>query len=292
MSNKLKVILMRGLPGSGKSTAAKALVSQHPGLYYRINRDDIRAMLMENHSKTFEKMVARMRDAMFVAGLKDGRNIIIDDTNLDIEKKLAHFQALVAENDLTDVVEFEVVDLTHVSVEDCIARDLARGRSVGEKVIRRMYQDMLAPKVSKLAYDPAKQDAVIFDIDGTLAIMNGRSPYDKTKYLEDLPNTPIVELAKLYDKHTTHKILVVSGRDDDKKDDTRMWLKTYGIGFDELHMRKTGDVRNDALIKKEILENEILPHYNVVAVYDDRNRVVDMWRAHGLLCLQVAPGDF
>lgn len=63
-----------------------------------------------------------------------------------------------------------------------------------------------------LQQDSTKTRAYIFDIDGTLAKMNGRSPYDYTRVSEDLPNEPIVNLSKtLYDAGYT--ILVCSGRE-------------------------------------------------------------------------------
>jgi hypothetical protein len=57
-------------------------------------------------------------------------------------------------------------------------------------------------------------------------------------------------------------------------------------------MRKTDDFRKDSIIKEEIYQNEIEGKYNVLCVLDDRNQVVEFWRAKGLVCFQVAPGDF
>jgi hypothetical protein len=57
-------------------------------------------------------------------------------------------------------------------------------------------------------------------------------------------------------------------------------------------MRKTDDFRKDSIIKEEIYQENIEGKYNVLCVLDDRNQVVDFWRAKGLTCFQVAPGDF
>jgi hypothetical protein len=57
-------------------------------------------------------------------------------------------------------------------------------------------------------------------------------------------------------------------------------------------MRKTSDMRKDAVVKEEIYNENILDKYNVLLVLDDRNQVVDFWRSKGLTCFQVAPGDF
>jgi hypothetical protein len=59
-----------------------------------------------------------------------------------------------------------------------------------------------------------------------------------------------------------------------------------------LKMRAAGDKRSDDIVKREIYEQKIAPWRTVVAVFDDRNKVVNMWRELGLLCLQVYPGDF
>jgi hypothetical protein len=57
-------------------------------------------------------------------------------------------------------------------------------------------------------------------------------------------------------------------------------------------MREAGDKRADDIVKAEIFFRDIAPRWNVKAAIDDRNRVVAMWRSLGLLCLQVAEGDF
>ena len=57
-------------------------------------------------------------------------------------------------------------------------------------------------------------------------------------------------------------------------------------------MRNANDYRPDEVIKKEIYEREIKGKYDIICVFDDRNKVVDMWREEGFLCCQVADGDF
>ena len=57
-------------------------------------------------------------------------------------------------------------------------------------------------------------------------------------------------------------------------------------------MRKAGDQRSDAIVKREIYEQQIRGKFNVHCVFDDRQSVVDLWRSLGLSCFQVADGDF
>lgn len=135
-----------------------------------------------------------------------------------------------------------------------------------------------------------KPTAVICDIDGTLAHMNDRSPYDPTKYLEDSKDDFVHwAFARLSENATR---IIVSGRDDDYRADTEKWLENHGITYDHLYMRPSKDKREDSIIKREIYEAYIKDKYKVRCVLDDRNRVVKMWRGHGLKVLQVADGDF
>ena len=58
-------------------------------------------------------------------------------------------------------------------------------------------------------------------------------------------------------------------------------------------MRPANDFTEDHLLKESWLHNMLLEdRERLVAVFDDRKRVVDMWRANGVTCFQVAPGEF
>ena len=68
-----KVIVMRGLPGSGKSTYAKKLLAENPNAWKRINRDELRAMFDGGHfSNGNEKFVKQVRDLLIIKALEDG----------------------------------------------------------------------------------------------------------------------------------------------------------------------------------------------------------------------------
>ncbi len=145
---------------------------------------------------------------------------------------------------------------------------------------------------------PTLPNAVICDIDGTLAHMNGRSPYDPTKYHEDIKDDFVHRLFSLLTSNGEVRI-IVSGRSDEHRGVTEKWLKDNGVTYQCLFMRdhtrvdERGNRVNDALIKREIYETHIKPFYNVICTIDDRNRVVDMWRNElGLVCIQVADGNF
>ncbi|MEM7039531.1 MAG: AAA family ATPase [Bacteroidota bacterium] len=283
-----KVYVYKGLTASGKSTAAKKVIDENPGAYKRVNKDDLRMMLDNNKwSKGNEKFVLNMRDHIILAALEAGKHVIVDDTNLH-PRHVTRIQNLVKGK-----AEVEVVDFMHVSPETCIERDLKRPNSVGARVIRRMYQQYMEWETPILSQDAEKPRALICDLDGTLALLNGRSPYDASTCDEDLLNEPVADIVKRF-HDTGHKIVFLTGREDKYKEPTLRFLdKHLGSEFEfRLIMRKTGDMRKDAVIKQEFLENEVLPHFHVDFALDDRNQVVDMWRGLGLTCLQVNYGDF
>jgi len=146
---------------------------------------------------------------------------------------------------------------------------------------------------------------IIVDLDGTLAINKHRFHFiDKTSgnkvdwdsYFEacdkDLPNIPVIETIKAL-KLTGYRIHIFSARGDIVRDKTIQWLKNHAVPFDELTLRKMDSYTPDEELKKQWLL-EYYPNYkkDIFCVFDDRNKVVNMWRSLGLSCFQVAKGDF
>src|SRR4030042_5154197 len=118
----MKIVMMKGLPASGKSTIARKLV--YSDNFVRINRDDLRKMMFNSKwSGAKEDLVIKTEAQMILMSVKDNRNVVIDDTNLG-DKNLARWENLAKSLN----VNFEVNNLTTVSVEDCIARDFLRNR--------------------------------------------------------------------------------------------------------------------------------------------------------------------
>ena len=280
-----KVLILQGLPASGKSTYAKELLLKEKGRWVRVNKDLLREMCHASHwSKANEKFIIRLRNQIILQALEEGKHVIVDDTNFSnhIEKitELVKGKAQVKVNN----------SLLKTPVEECIKRDLQRQNSVGKDVIMKMYNQFVREQTPAIEYNPDLEDAIIVDMDGTLAIMCDRSPFDVSKCDRDLPNKPVLET--VYKWQNSVKVIILSGRTDDGKELTEKWLKQYDVKYSEIHMRKTGDMRKDSIVKQEIYDQFIRDRYNVKFILDDRNQVVQMWRSLGLTVFQVADGDF
>lgn len=285
---------MRGLQASGKSTLARKLVQENPQLR-QVNRDELRLMLLGNVWTGIdkdEKLVTHVQGAIIHQLLTSGYDVISSDTNLS-ERAVSFLQDIAKKCNAE--VEFNDTCLS-VPVDECVARDKNREKSVGEEVIRRTDRNRKRNMVKNEVRNYLKQDktlptTVMFDIDGTLALMNGRNPYDWKSVGSDLPNQPVVELAKAAVKSYGF-IIVLSGRDECCRAETEEWLRKNEIEDFHLFMRPNKDNRKDNLVKEELFDKHIANVFNILCVYDDRKQVVDMWRKKGLLCCQVADGDF
>ena len=149
----------------------------------------------------------------------------------------------------------------------------------------------------------------IFDLDGTLALIDHRRPILDNKkdsqrwekFFEacdkDLPNKPIVHLFQRLCVNS--QVMIFSGRSESVRSKTIAWLVEYvnlhiSTAPVVLQMRPVGDSTPDDQLKekwyKQFLDQE--DKDRLVCVFDDRQKVVDMWRKNGVTCLQVAPGDF
>ncbi|HET7035986.1 MAG TPA: hypothetical protein VFI42_09930 [Thermomicrobiaceae bacterium] len=134
--------------------------------------------------------------------------------------------------------------------------------------------------------------AIIVDLDGTLALLTQRGPYDYLRCHLDVVNEPVKQVVVAY-RACFGKILIISGREDVARQMTAAWLERHELPFDGLFLRRRGDRRRDTVLKREIFEREIAGRYRIDFVLDDRDQVVAMWREElGLTCFQVAPGNF
>lgn len=142
---------------------------------------------------------------------------------------------------------------------------------------------------------------VIFDVDGTLMDIEHRRhfvvqrPKDFDAFREatsqDTAKEDIFAVAKAL-KAAGHRIIISSGRNKSQRAVTLKQLMGAGLVFDALYMRSDKDFRPDDEVKSQMLDKMIKDGFNPTMAFDDRQRVVDMWRDRGLTVAQVAPGDF
>lgn len=299
------VIVTQGLPASGKSTWAKQLQAREPGRWKRINRDDLREMLDDSaYSKSNETFVKETMFDMLRSALKSGYDVILDNTQL-------HRQVLKRINVVCESVGDVkvIVKAFNVPVEECIRRNEARGGKVPNEAIYRMARSSGIAKGKKLKdseryYEPhgtgvpviqdkGKDKSIVCDLDGTLADISWRNPYDASRCDEDGLNEHVAELVKAM--HAAgRRIIFVSGRVDTYKPQTVKFIEKHlpGLPYD-LHMRQAGDMRKDTVIKREIFHKLIEPDSYVEFVVDDRPCVVRMWRYDlGIPVMQVNDKEF
>lgn len=294
-----RLLITRGLPASGKTTFARTL---QPWVV-RINRDDIRRMLHGRrlYTQWAEGQVTAVQRAMVEALLRSRADVIVDDTNLR-SRSVREWAELAARYGAT----LEVHDFTDVPLDECLRRDAGRPEHerVGEAGIRRMYERFLAGRrlplpvpevaVSDVRYvpDPDLPPALLVDIDGTVAVMGDRGPYDWHRVGEDAPHRAVIDAVRAM--HAAgNAIVFCSGRDESSRAYTERWLDQHvGVPYEGLFMRPYGDHRRDSIVKQELFESQIRRRWRIVGVFDDRRHVVRMWRSLGLTVFQVAEGDY
>ncbi len=314
--------IFRGLPASGKSTIAQGMVDKSFGSVVRIERDMLRDQLYGALGRIYsrpknwthmtdaefkiwlrerEDAITAVQGPMVSAALKSGKSVIVSDTNLPA-KTVKNWIAVARKHN----VAFEIVDF-EISIEECIKRDKGREHAVGEAVIRRMADAHLVkgklrkvsePKVEVFTIDPYEnptdlKSAVVVDIDGTLATMKDRSPYQWDRVGEDEPVQAVIDAVEAA-YNMGYEVIVMSGRDGSCRAITHRWLLDHlpeGVMFN-LFMRAEGDMRKDDIVKYELFNENVRDKYHVKYVLDDRDQVVAMWRKLGLPTFQVNYGDF
>lgn len=293
-----------GISGSGKTTTARTMVRYMNAVI--IGRDPLRELLFGYTPETIgayydlpdfstkEALVSKFQDSLINTALSKGQDVILDNTHL----KLSYL------NDLKKYgVPIKYV-LSEVELPEAIIRDASRPRSVGAQVIAKQHMQLKQLKSSfdfadyvPATVEPiiqeqrsAKSDTIIFDIDGTLAIHTGRSPYDYSKVSTDIVCQPVLASLKAF-KEAGYKIIICSGRDEECRVDTERWLFRYHIPYAALYMRKNKDQRKDYVVKEEFWREIIKDHY-IVAMVDDRRQVIDHARKLGFTVFDVANNQF
>lgn len=300
-----KLMMLRGLPRSGKSTWAKEWVLTS-GNWYRVNKDSLRTMLhADKWTPQNEKITMKAQDAIVRSLISSGKNVLIDDTNLgdyhhdrwqNIAKELgAAFEMKTFNADIAELVQRDEM------------ADEKRGRHVIEK---------LALQYKHLTF--SEKGVIVCDIDGTIADCEHRRHHlegDKKNWMgffsEMDKDTIVMSTAKLLSEYhhlDRKKILFVSARPEKYRKATEDWLAKHNmlplrssaymfssainIPYEALLLRQDNDTRNDVIVKQEILDTYLDKTW-IHTVIDDRPSVIEMWRSNGLDVIDVGDGvDF
>lgn len=279
----MKAYLTVGLPASGKSTWARGLAQEHNNIVI-INNDTIRERIYtrdghRNWSGAVESEVKKLRESAIRSAASLNQDVIVDNTHMNPH-------TLQSTIEFCKSMGFGVIvkDFRDVSVDECIRRDALRSGTaqVGEAVIRRMAKNFKNQSRRELpSWTPADHsglNAIVVDIDGTVAEMSNRSPYDETRVDEDRPRLHVVTTVKALMEYVPNITLIfLSGRSEGARAATQTWLNTV-CGFDKypylLWMRAQGDRRRDDEVKLDLFREHIENRYSIMAVFDDRAQVI------------------
>ena len=296
--------ITRGLPGAGKTTYAKALVADAPDTWARVNRDDTRDMLYGRRAGLTweqEQHVTTIVHTLAKTLLGRGMSVIADDMNLR-PRYVREWRKVAA----AAGAEFTVVEFPSGSLEEAIRGDAARAHAVGEDAVRSLWskftrggqllpvpEETEPPPLTHYTPRVGTPPTVLVDVDGTVARMAGRGPYDLHRVHEDTPITPIIDLVDDL-RVAGYSIVFLSGREDTCREATEAWLVKHHVRVpgEPVYMRPEGDRRRDSIVKAELFDAHVRADHDVRYVLDDRDQVVKMWRSLGLTCLQVAEGNF
>ena len=317
MKENRKCWIMRAAPAMGKTYRSREIQSQNPNTVI-VSADDY-WMVGDKYVFDASRLALAHKQCfdLFSKAVNDGKNVIIDNTNLNYRDMVKYIDYLVQNNNLNDLIySIELVEVQYNDLGTAIKlrTNQANGKNIPENRMREMYKKFQESVVGKLLSDykgkialgslddlknevpwlapvEGRQDVILCDLDGTLAIfeyLNGlkiRSPYDASKAADDIVCVPVaITLRGFFE--LGYEIIFVSGREDKFREPTMEFLKNaseqYKFFFNKLLMRKTGDSRSDVIVKKEIYEAELKDKYNILAVFDDRRQIIAGWRALGL----------
>lgn len=299
------ITLLVGISGAGKSTLARELRSQSPSAVI-VSRDLIRNQLFGYTEGTAnqhyllptqelqrrEKLVGACEEALIQEAVDGGLDVIVDDTNLHPSTCLRLVDRFANCRFRWQPVQCEL--------EVAKSRNSERIRQVPAEVIEKQFAlyEKIVPRMQRICRqrdlhiqnNAQLEKAVIVDLDGTLANLQGRNPYDSARVKEDLVNHAVLE-AVLAMRARGCSVIICSGRSAETMQDTVDWLNRACVPFSKLYMRKAGDRRPDFQAKEEMWR-DIVKSFFIVAMFDDRNSVVRRARMAGFPVFQVNEGNF
>ncbi len=285
---KQKVIFTKGMQASGKSTWATKFVEENQD-YKRVNRDSIRHMLSNyTFDDKNEKIVTSIETGMIKSLLQDGYNLVMDNMNLNkknLDKQITYIKSIVEDLEIV-IMEFPI------TLGEAIERDSKREFPIGKSVLKKTWnryeielKQMLERAKPIYAENKDLKRCCIFDLDGTISDSVNRGIFNGKEIYKDIVIEQTKKLLNILQEHMY--VFIFSGRSDEWKFNTIEWLRSNDINFDEIHMRKADDKRDDTIVKSEMFEEHIHNKYYCEFVIDDRPKVVAAWISKGLFVFNV-----
>ncbi len=280
-----QLILTVGASSSGKSFWAESFIRNRDN-WVNLNRDDVRFntftqgkrdWLSYKFSKKNENRVTKIIEGFSEEAVAQGCNIIVSDTNLS-EKTRNKWKQFAKDNNYTYSEKLFVEDWDTLR-----KRNLQREGGIEQGILWSQYLRM-NDYVGRTTYkgNPLKSDAVIIDIDGTVASMEGiRKPFEWDKVGLDSPRQEVIDMVQGILTESVGTIpIFLSGRDGCCLEDTYDWILEnvmYGDRGFYLFMRDEGDSRKDKVVKEELFWKYIANNFNVISAIDDRKSVLELW---------------
>jgi predicted kinase len=298
MSN---LIALRGLPGSGKSTWAKAWVERAPERRVRVNRDDIRMELFgvwwptadaQGTVEQKEQRVTALETERIETALKAGKSVVVDATNLNprtfarLGKMARDTGARLAHKDFP------------VEMAEIYRRNEERDKPVPREVIDSMAAQYMGPNGQFILFPgdyetrpfnapQQRRQAVGFDLDGTIVdtrkilhfVEGPKKDFDSFHRLSEFAPANEQVLQAMWDAHNAGlAVLITTARDETYRDVSQKYVDSLPAPpIENMYMREAGDKRPDYDVKRDMYD-KISQHYDLVHQFDDNPQAVKAWR--------------
>lgn len=293
-----KLIILQGPPCSGKSTWANVYKQQEDPEAIIVSRDDIRFELGNGkYTMKREDEVTEIEYNRVIEGLKEGNTVILDATNLN-PTYLKKWLELPVEYTYK-IKEF------YIPYAEAMKRSKARKEAGGlyinrntmthfyKKYYPKEFREELTDKRVIREPEVRLPSVVICDLDATLALHQGREPFEwdllKTDKIDPRLRLLLNNFMGLY------KVVFITGRPESARLATTEWLQDPENKLHDnwvLYMRKNNDFSHGDDYKEKVYREKIEGKYNVLCVFEDSNKCVTRWRELGLLTCQVENSDY
>lgn len=301
-SSPKRVTVLRGLPASGKSTAATGVLALYPETVMRINNDDLSYLLFGSsylsHIENAAALLANLRRSILLEGLKNDtvRLIIIDNTNLNV-RTVAEIEALAVAFGAEFIVEDHFLS---VSAEECMRRDRLRDNPVGPTVIERMQRqaekltawESFRPVKTQSSGAQAKDPCFIIDLDPILRWLRDGAINDWISIYRNKLPSPAIELVKSI-KNSGVEVIGVTSLSEKHYPEASVWANVHVFPGIKLYMKEYDSNGRSAMSKFFAYENHVKANYNVMGVIGEKKELVHIWKNIAQLpTFEVSFGDF